>query len=82
MAFKQHGRETKLTKLEEHVQLSQEPAISDGFDSETLPAAKGAYSSLRLHESAREKKKSQEIESLLAQGFIYVAAEDFGDTIK
>jgi hypothetical protein len=78
LAYQEEGRQTNI-KLREHVQLSQEPAQVDGFDAKNLPAASGAYSSLRLGE---RRKKTPEVEKLLMQGFRYIAAQDLGDSIK
>jgi len=80
--YLEEGRKTKLKKLEEHVLFSQNPMIVDDFDSETLPAANGAYSSHRLQESVENKRKTPEIEELIAQGFKYIPAKDVGDSIK
>lgn len=80
--FQENGRQTKIKKLEEHVQLCQTPALVDDFDAKTLPAASGASSSLRLRENVAVRKRNPEIEDLLAQGFRYIAAEDAGDHIK
>jgi hypothetical protein len=80
--FEQYGRQSKIQKVQEHVQLSQEPALVDDFDTETLPAANGAYSSLHLCKDIKDKRKSPEIEGLLTQGFQYIAAEDVGDSMK
>jgi hypothetical protein len=77
--FQESGRQTKTKKLREHVQLCQDPAVVDGFDAETLPAASGAYSSLRL---GKKNQRTPEIEKLIEQGYQYVAAQDVGDSIK
>jgi hypothetical protein len=78
--FKQHGRQSKIQKVQEYVQLSQEPELVD-LNTKTLPAANNAYSSLRLCESGKDKQKSPGIEELLAQGFRYIAAQDVDDGI-
>jgi len=79
LAYQEEGRQTNMKKIREHVQLSQEPAQVDGFDAKNLPAASGAYSSLRL---GKHRKKSPEVEKLLMQGFRYIPAQDLGDSIK
>lgn len=78
-AYQEEGRQTNTKKLREHVQLSQEPAKVDGFDTKNLPAASGAYSSLRFGE---RRKQSPEVEKLLMEGFRYIPAQDLGDSIK
>jgi hypothetical protein len=77
--FQESGRQTQTKKLREHVQLCQDPAVVDGFDAETLPAASGAYSSLRL---GNKNQRTPEIEKLIGLGYQYVAAQDVGDSIK
>jgi hypothetical protein len=77
--FEESGRQPQTKKVREYVQLSQDPAIVDGFDAETLPAALGAYSSLRL---AKTKQKTPLIEKLMEEGYQYIAAEDVGDSFK
>lgn len=77
--FQESGRQTQTKKLREYVQLCQDPAIVNGFDAETLPAASGAYSSLRL---SKKKKKTPEIEKLMAEGYQYIAAQSVGERIQ
>ena len=79
--FQESGRQPQinLKKLQACVQLCQDPAIIEGFNAETLPAALGGYSSLRL---AKTRKKTPEIDRLMEQGYGYVAAQDLGDRIE